>query len=324
MITRPPVCLDALVQAFFNEYLPHQRALSARTVESYRDALRLLLEFIQARTGKQAMSVELGDFTPERLQAFLDHLEYERHNSIHSRNLRLAAVRAFLKFAAASDSSPQHTIECALRVPMKRFTRSKPQFLSREQMLAIIGSSDGSWIGQRDHALLSLLYDTAATVSELVRLRLQDIELDEPSRVHLQGARRARSVPLRRGSVLALRAWLALNPALKLNAVLFPNQRGEPMTATCVRRRLALAVARAAAEDPELRRRRVSPRIVRHTAAIHLLQCGTELGVISRWLGHGTPATMHNHARAYRLISERAVLRQSRDSNALPEFLEAL
>lgn len=99
----------------------------------------------------------------------------------------------------------------------------------------------------------------------------------------------------------ALRDWLALNPGLSLNSVLFPNQRGEVMTATCIRRRLALAVAKAAAGDPELQRRRVSPRIIRHTAAMHLLQCGTELGVITRWLGHDTPATMHNHARAYRM-----------------------
>jgi site-specific recombinase XerD len=333
MIPRPPACLDALLQSFFTEYLPHERALSPRTIESYRDALRLLLEFIELRTAKPAAGIELGDFTPELIQAFLDHLEYERHNSVHSRNLRLAAVRAFLKFAAPSDASPQRTIESALRVPMKRFTRTKPEFLSREQMLAIIGSPEDSWIGQRDHALLSVLYDTAATVSEVVRMRLQNIELDGEPCVHFRGTRRARSVPLRPETVLALRDWLALNPALSLNSVLFPNQRGEAMTATCIRRRLALAVAKAAARDPELHRRRVSPRIIRHTAAIHLLQCGTELGVISRWLGHDTPATMHNHARAYRMNSDRTVLsfspreaapRPIRESNSPLEFLKAL
>ena len=115
MTPRSPACLHALVQAFFDEYLPHQRALSPRTVESYRDALRLLLEFIAVRTARPAASIGLGDFTSERIQAFLDHLEYERRNSVHSRNLRLAALRAFLKFAAPSDLSPEHTIERALR-----------------------------------------------------------------------------------------------------------------------------------------------------------------------------------------------------------------
>ena len=216
---------------------------------------------------------------------------------------------------------------------MKRFARTQPRFLSRAQMLAIIGRSNTSWIGQRDHALLSLLYDSAATVSEVVHLRLQNIELDggEPY-VHFCGTRRARSVPLRPETVTALRDWLAQNPAFHPDSVLFPNQRGAAMTATCVRRRLALAVAKAAALDPELRRRAVSPRIVRHTAAIHLLQCGTELGVISRRLGHGTPATMHNHARAFG-NSDRTVLafparepapRGLPVSNSLLEFLKAL
>ena len=332
MTPRAPACLHALVQAFFDEYLPHQRALSPRTVESYRDALRLLLGCIATRTATPLANIRLGDFTPERIQAFLDHLEYERHNSIHSRNLRLAALRAFLRFAAPSDNSPERTIEGALRVPMKRFTRSRPRFLTRTQMLAIIGRPDGSWIGQRDHALLSLLYDSAATVSELVRLRRQNIALDDEACVHLRATRRVRSVPLRPETVTALRDWLALNPTLQPDAVLFPNQRGAAMTATCVRRRLALAVARAAQLEPELRWRAVSPRIVRHTAAMHLLQCGTEPGVISRRLGHDTPATMHNHARAFGNTDRTVLAFPAREPaprgppvpHSLPEFLEAL
>ncbi len=308
MSSVPSTCFDALLQAFFCEYLPHERGLSPRTIQSYRDALRLLLEFMQMQPERSAAAIELADFTPERLHAFLDHLECRRHNSVHSRNLRLAAVRAFLKFAAPADTSPQRAIERALRVPMKQFTRKRPQHLSHGQMYAIIGSSDGSWIGRRDHALLSVLYDTAATVSEVIRLRLQHLDLDGEPRIHLPNARRARSVPLRPATVTALREWLALCPAAARDAVLFPNQRGDAMTATCIRRRLALAVARAAVHDPELRRQRISPRLVRHTAAIHLLQCGTELGLISRWLGHDTPATMHNHARAFRMSVDRSGL----------------
>jgi len=184
---------------------------------------------------------------------------------------------------------------------MKRFQRSRPRHLSHPQILAIIGQSDDSWIGRRDHALLRTLYDTAATVSELVRLRIGHLELHGEARMHFCGTRRARTVPLHADTVAALRAWLERRPVRNADEILFPNQRGEAMTATCVRRRLALAVARAAALDPELQRQRVSPRMVRHTAAMHLLQCGTDLSVITRRLGHDTPATMHNHARALRL-----------------------
>ena len=339
MTARPIACLPKLLQAFFNDHLPHQLALSPRTIESYRDALRLLLEFIESRDGKTAAQVALADLTPELIHGFLDHLAQVRHNSIHSRNIRLAAVRGFLKFAAPWDASPRRAISQSLRVPMTRFVRSKPDFLSREQMHFIIGTHDGSWIGQRDHLMLSLLYNTAASVSEIVRLRVDQFQLDGSACVHFRGTRRARAVPLWPSTVMALQDWLAANPSFERGSFLLPNQRGAAMTATCIRRRLAIAVRRAVRSDPDLARRHVSPRTIRHTASMHLLQRGTDLGQITRWLGHDTPATMHNHARAYRVMNDRTVTpirnrtpepaqrdsasRVSRDSDLLLEFTEA-
>ncbi len=312
-----------MLQAFFNDYLPHQRALSPRTIESYRDALRLLLEFIESRDGKSSVRVELADLTPEVIQGFLTHLEQVRHNSVHSRNIRLAAVRGFLKFAAPWDASPRHAISQSLQVPMTRFVRSKPDFLSREQMQAIIGAHDGSWIAQRDHLMLSLLYNTAASVSEIVRLRVDQIQFDGAACVHFRGTRRARTVPLWPTTAMAVKEWLAVNPALEDSCFLLPNQRGAAMTATCVRRRLAIAVRRASRRDPELARRRISPRTIRHTASMHLLQRGTDLGQITRWLGHDTPATMHNHARALRFRARPGTPEPAQRDAPLLEFTEA-
>jgi site-specific recombinase XerD len=309
MIARASTCLSALVQSFFGAHLPYERKLSPRTVSSYADALRLFLDFAQTRTHKQMAAIALSDFTPELIRAFLDHLEYERHNSVHSRNVRLAALRAFLKFAALWDASPLRAIEQALAVPMKRFKRPRAGFISREQALAIVGSSDGSWLGRRDHVLLSLLYNTAATVSEIVRLQVGDLVLDGAACVCFRSTRRARSVPLWPATVALLRSWLELNPQFGPESIMVPNQRGQAMTATCVRRRLALAVSKAAARYPELARRRISPRSIRHSAAMHLLQSGTDLNLITRWLGHDTPATMHNHARAYQRSKDRGVTR---------------
>jgi integrase len=339
MIAGPTACFSELMQAFFNDHLPHQRALSPRTIESYRDALRLLLEFIESRDGKTAAQLELADLTPEVIGGFLGYLEQVRHNSIHSRNIRLAAVRGFLKFAAPWDASPRHAISQSLRVPMTRFVRPRPDFLSREQMQAIIGTHDGSWIAQRDQLMLSLLYNTAASVSEIVRLRVDQIQFDGGGCLHFRGTRRARTVPLWPATVAALEEWLAVNSTFEGNSFLLPNQRGAAMTATCIRRRLAIAVRRASRLDPELASRRVSPRTIRHTASMHLLQRGTDLGQITRWLGHDTPATMHNHARAYRVMNDRTVARfrnrtavpvqrestsrVSRESDQLLEFIEA-
>ena len=102
---KPPPSFPALVQAFFVEHLTQQRALSPQTVATYRDAFILFLGFAEARLGRSPAQIKLTDITPDLIIAFLDHLERERHNSVRSRNARLAALRSFLKFAAHRDVS---------------------------------------------------------------------------------------------------------------------------------------------------------------------------------------------------------------------------
>ena len=152
-----------LVQEFFTDYMVQQRALSPRTVASYRDTFVLLLRYAQ-RQGKEPSSVELTDVSAKFLIGFLDYLEQERHNSVRSRNIRLAAVRSFLKFAARRDPPHLGLIEQALAVPMKRFDRKMVGFLTREQMLAVIDVPTATWLGQRDHLLLTLMFNTGARV----------------------------------------------------------------------------------------------------------------------------------------------------------------
>jgi len=182
-----PPTFAALVQAFFTEYLTGQRALSPRTVAAYRDAFMLLLDFATTHCAKPPAAMKLTDLTPELILAFLDHLEQERHNTVRSRNARLAALRAFLKFAARRDLSALSVIERSLGVPMKRFERPLLGFLSREEMLAVIGTSGSSWTSQRDHLLLGLLYNTGARVSEIIGVRVADVILDGAACVHLHG-----------------------------------------------------------------------------------------------------------------------------------------
>ena len=161
---RPP-SFPSLVQQFFTEHLVAQRALSPRTIASYRDALMLFLDFTHKRLGKEPTA--LADIEPDLILEFLDHLEQERQNGVRSRNLRLTALRAFLKFAARRDLSSLYVIERALGVPMKRFERPMLGFLSREEMLAVLGQPGETWTSQRDHLLLAMLYNTGARVSEI-------------------------------------------------------------------------------------------------------------------------------------------------------------
>jgi len=309
---KSPPSFAALVQAYFAEYLTRQRALSPQTIAAYRDGFVLFLDFAESHLGKSPAALVLADITPDLIIAFLDHLECQRHNCVRSRNARLAALRSFLKFAAHRDVSSLQVIERALGVPVKRFERPMFGYLSREEMLAVIGKPAASWISQRDHLLFLMLYNTGARVSEIIGVKVGDVVLDAGAAcVHLHGkGRKQRSVPLWHSTVKAVRAWLRLNhPQFDPASVLLPNRRGGAMTRNNVDQRLALAVAKAADSHPDLVRRRVSPHTIRHTTAMHLLQAGVDISVISLWLGHESPATTHHYVEADLSMKERALAR---------------
>ena len=182
-----PPSFASLVQQFFTEYLVAQRAVSPRTVACYRDALVLFLDFATHKLDKAPTSLTLADIQPDLILAFLDHLEHGRNNAIRSRNLRLTALRAFLKFAGRRDVTSLHFVEQALAVPMKRFERPMLGFLSREEMLAVLGQPGETWSSQRDHLLLAMLYNTGARVSEIIGVQVADVVLEGTACVHLQG-----------------------------------------------------------------------------------------------------------------------------------------
>jgi site-specific recombinase XerD len=330
---RPP-SFASLVQQFFTEYLVTQRALSPRTIASYRDALMLFLDFAHRRLRKAPTALRLADIEPDLILAFLDHLEQQRHNTVRSRNLRLTALRAFLKFAARRDVSSLYVIERALGVPMKRFERPMLGFLSREEMLVVMGEPGNTWTSQRDHLLLAMLYNTGARVSEIIGVRVADVVLDSPACVHLRGkGRKQRSVPLWKSTVQEVRAWLRRNPALGADAALLPNRDGQAMTRSNVTQRLDIAVACAAKVHSSLAKRSISPHTIRHTTAMHLLQSGVAFSVIALWLGHESTTTTHRYVEANLAMKDKALarlqqpdtkMRRYRPPDALMQFLQAL
>jgi len=332
---KTPPSFAALVQAYFAEYLTQQRALSAQTIAAYRDAFVLFLGFAESRLGKSPAAMALSDITPELIMAFLDHLERQRHNSVRSRNARLAALRSFLKFAAHRDVSSLQVIERALGVPVKRFECPMFGYLSREEMLAVIGTPNGTWLSQRDHVLFLLLYNAGARVSEITGVKVGDVVLDDGAAcVHLHGkGRKQRSVPLWRSTVKAVRAWLRLNSRFDAASPLLPNRNGHAMTRTNVALRLAAAVQAATCALPDLAKRRVSPHTIRHTTAMHLLQAGVDISVIALWLGHESPVTTHHYVEADLTMKERALARlqepeakiqRYRAPDSLIDFLKTL
>jgi site-specific recombinase XerD len=332
-VPKPP-SFAALVQQFFTEYLVAQRAVSPRTVACYRDALMLFLDFASGKLGKAPTAMRLADIRPDLILAFLDHLEHVRKNAVRSRNLRLTALRAFLKFAGRRDVASLHDVERALAVPMKRFERPMMGFLSRTEMVAVIGQPGPSWSSQRDHLLLAMLYNTGARVSEIIGVRVVDVVLDGGACVHLHGkGRKLRSIPLWAATVVEIRAWLRLNPTLRGEAALLPNRDGQAMSRSNVAQRLNIAVKRATAEQPNLLKKRVSPHTLRHTSAMHLLQSGVPFNVIALWLGHESTTTTHRYVEADLAMKEKALgrleapdtkLRRYQAPDSLMRFLQTL
>lgn len=304
----PTPTFPALVQAFFCERLVSQRDVSPRTVESYRDAFRLLLAFAEKHLRKAPTSITLSELDAPLVLAFLDHLEKERGNTARSRNLRLTAIRSFMRFACARDPTAMPTAQRVLAIPSKRFDRPLVGFLSRQEMEAILVAPDGStWSGRRDRALLATLYNTGARVSEIIGVRRRDVTLAKSASVRLHGkGRKERGVPLWRTTADALRTWLPQIPEAPEQPV-FPNKERVGMTRSGVEDRLDAAVRAATASCPTLLDRRVSPHVIRHTTAMHLLQSGVDATVIALWLGHESPVTTHLYIESDLKMKERAL-----------------
>lgn len=308
---RPAPSFPVLLQRFLGEHLTRHRAVSPCTVAAYRDTFRLLLRFIEQQIGKAPTAVTLADLDAKLILAFLDHLEHDRGNGARSRNARLAAIRSFLGYASHHDLSALAVIERTLAVPMKRFDRPLLGHLNRAEMQAILDAPDQrSWAGQRDRALLTVMYNTGARVSEVLALRHGDVVLEAASSVHIQGkGRKQRTVPLWRSTATLLRQWRRRQDHPTAGAPLFPNREGALMGRGNVAQRLTLC-ARAAAETcPSLAGRTVTPHTIRHTTAMHLLQSGVDIAVLALWLGHASPATTHMYLEADLSMKESALSR---------------
>jgi site-specific recombinase XerD len=298
----------SLVQEFFCERLIQQQNASPHTVASYRDTFRLLLRYLQQRRRKGPAEVALADLSAPTVLAFLDDLERHRGNTIRTRNARLAALRSFMKYAAGRDPTALPVAQRVLAIPQKRFDRPLLGYLTREEVTAIVEApGQGTWSGRRDRALLSVLYNTGMRVSEAIGLRRADALLDQTRAVRIRGkGRKQRQVPLWKTTAALLTRWLKEVAAAPETPV-FPNRRGQPMSRSGIEDRLHEAVRVAAEGCPSLREKSVSPHMLRHTTAMHLLQAGVEVTVIALWLGHESPETTHQYVEADLAMKQRAL-----------------
>lgn len=330
----PKILLGPILQRYFCEYLASQRDLSQNSIASYRDTFRLLLEFLKRRYRIQPDRVCVEDLDAPRVLSFLDDLERQRGNTARTRNARRAALRCFLRYAAAADPQLLPVAQRVLAIPAKRFERASVSYLTREQMQVIVDSPDiATFSGRRDRVLLLLLYNTGARASEIAGLRIQDVSSESRASVHIRGkGRKNRSVPLWQKTAKLLRSWLKQLDGTP-DSPLLPNARGNPLTRSGIAQRLQYAVQRSIPEEPSLRSLRISPHLIRHTTAMHLLQSGVDLSVIAMWLGHESTQTTHQYLdadleakkRALACVEPPRVGNSSRPhEDAIVEFLNGL
>lgn len=321
------------MQAFFTERLAQRRA-SAHTVVAYRDGLRLLLAYLHDTTGVAPSALDFNDLDAGRIGAFLDHLEADRHVSVATRNARLAAVHSLFRFAALRHPEHAATIGRVLAIPPKRADRSTVCFLTATETDALLAGPDRSrWTGRRDHALILVAVQTGLRVSELTGLRRQDVHLGTGAHVECRGkGRKQRSTPLTAGTIAVLRVWLAERGGAPPDPI-FPGPQGAALTRDAVRHLITKHTATAAAACPSLAAKRVSPHVLRHTAAMRLLESGTDTAVIALWLGHESPRTTQIYLHAHLALKERALARTTppntapgryRPSDRLLAFLDSL
>ena len=299
-----------LVQGYFCSCLMNQRRVSDKTIKSYKNTFCLLFKFIKEKFKQPASQLCLSDLTPNLIVKFLNYLEVERKNTVRSRNIRLAAIRSFMHYVAYQEPKELPIIRGVLAIPMKHYDRFLVGFLSKQEINAIINAPDTkTWSGQRDQVLFATLYNTGARVSEILAIKRKDIELGKMVVIHLHGkGRKERTVPLWKDTSSLIRKWLN-QISDGLETPLFPNHFGKQMTVVGVEDRLRALVRKASVTCCSLKNKKVSPHVIRHTTAMHLLQSGVDLTVIALWLGHESINTTHQYIEADLEMKKRILMK---------------
>jgi integrase/recombinase XerD len=286
--------LGTWVRRFLLEYLVRERNLSTNTRTSYRDMLVLLLPYASAHLKKSVDRLAVADLSPELLRKFLTHLEQNRRCGAATRNQRLGGLHALAKFIG--ENCPEHVEWCAQvrLIPFKKTAQQTITYLDKPEMDALLATPDRRTPqGQRDYALLLFLYNSGARASEAAELKIGDIDWHAQC-VRIMGkGKKQRICPLWPAMVEQLyRVVDQRGPEQRV----FLNRNGQPITRFGIHTLVERHTLRAAILAPSLGSKRVSPHVIRHTTATHLLRAGVDINTIRAWLGHASLNTTNIYA----------------------------
>jgi site-specific recombinase XerD len=317
-------CFSSLLESFFTERLMHQRQASPHTISSYRDTFRLLLQYAQQRLNKAPSRFGFEEIDAPMVTAFLNDLEKARKITARSRNLRLTAIRSFFNYAAYEEPAHASQIQRVLAIPAKKYSRTLVRFLDRPEIDALLGApNQRTWLGRRDHALLLVAVQTGLRLSELTGLQIHDVHLTTGAHVRCLGkGRKERCTPLTKHTVAVLKAWIP-ELAPKTGDWLFPSMCGGRLSSDAVQDLLAKYAEIAGRICPSLQNKRITPHVLRHAAAMALLQAGVDRSVIALWLGHESVETTQIYITANLALKEKALAKTAPINSAHERFRPA-
>ena len=288
---------QSLVSRFLLDYLPTRRGFSPNTVASYRDAIALLLVWFASEGGVPADSVEMEDLTPSAVSSWTAWLEGSRSCCPSTCNSRVAAIKSFAKFAQYE--APEHLERCAgiAGIPMKKHATREMDFMSPEGVGAVISAADDNL---RELAILSVMYESAARVSEVAALNVCDVSGRKPFTARLLGkGRKVRVVPLspQVGETIADYVGSCRGGA-EPDGPMFLNAQGNRIGRAGIAYILKKNVAIAHEANPAIVPPTSHPHALRHSKAMHMLESGINLVYIRDFLGHKSVTTTEVYAKA--------------------------
>jgi integrase/recombinase XerD len=286
-----------LIEAFLRETLAGQRGASRHTQDSYAASFQLLFVFATERLKVRPSELTLEQLDAGLVSAFLEHLEDARKNAAVTRNVRLAAIKSFFHFLEYRHPAALEQIRRVLAIPFKKTNQRLVPYLLKDELQAVLDAPDpATRDGIRDRAILHLAVCAGLRASELTGLKIEDIDLPSMSIRVLGKGRRERTLPLWKTTATALRGWFAVRGRVAAPEV-FVNTRGEPLTRWGFAYLLKQHVATAAGHKPGLKKKRVSPHVLRHTCAMIVLQATGDIRKVSLWLGHATLTSTEVYTR---------------------------
>lgn len=289
------------LQRYLTSHLAGLRGASPNTIASYRDAFKLLIIYLRDQKAIPPEKLTLNRIDVETVTGFLNWLEDSRHNSVSTRNQRLAAISSFYTWMQSQEPALMARCQDIMAIPVKKRAQASVYHLTVEQTRCLLAAPDrGTRNGRRDVTLLATLYDTGGRVQELVDLTVGDVRLQKPAVITLTGkGRKTRHVPIGDNTVALLANYLT-----EFNLAM-PGRDGYPVFFNQQHAKLSrggvawiIDKYRTNMEAPDLARVKISPHILRHSKAMHLYEAGVPLPYIRDILGHVDLSTTEIYARA--------------------------